>query len=157
MVSKRLKRIDFKLSDFSMPRDREAERLCNETSDIDEMLRLLQHPDPRLRVMALKNICPCRMNGQDIPEFWDHIFKMCVTERDTNVRKQLLHTLCDGSPTSRELEVIAAIESLNQDTRKIPQQRGQKKTKMNVEEKNIKRLCQKVLSNYRRTGEWNIL
>jgi len=33
-------------------------------------------------------------------------------EPNENVRYQILHTLCDGAPRSRELEVIAAIEQV---------------------------------------------
>ncbi len=59
---------------------------------------------------------------------------------DPAVRYQVLHNLCDGSPTARETEVIEAIEDMHND-----------------EDKYIRRRVHQVLANYRRTGKWNIL
>lgn len=56
------------------------------------------------------------------------------------VRYQVLHNLCDGSPKSREDDVINALEGMHND-----------------EDKVIRRRVHQVLSSYRRTGEWNVM
>jgi hypothetical protein len=59
---------------------------------------------------------------------------------DPGVRYQVLHNLCDGSPNTREIEVIEAIEDMHND-----------------EDKYIRRRVHQVLASYRRTGKWNIM
>jgi len=63
-----------------------------------------------------------------------------IDDPDPVVRYQVLHNLCDGSPKIREEEVIKALESMHNDT-----------------DPYIRRRVHQVLSNYRRTGKWNIL
>jgi len=63
-----------------------------------------------------------------------------VSDSDARVRAQILHTVCDGSPTHEEERVAAALEAFNRDP-----------------DADIRRRAHKVLSSYRRTGRWNIL
>ena len=58
----------------------------------------------------------------------------------TNVRDQVLHTLCDGSPTQMEYDVAEALEKFNRDP-----------------DSGIRRKAHKALTAYRKTGKWNIL
>ena len=53
---------------------------------------------------------------------------------------QVLHTLCDGSPAHMEFKVAEALEDFNRDP-----------------DSKIRRQAHKVLSNYTRTGKWNIM
>lgn len=56
------------------------------------------------------------------------------------VRYQVLHNLCDGSPNDREEEVIAAVKTFERDSCK-----------------KIKRAVNQVLASYNRTGKWNVM
>jgi len=56
------------------------------------------------------------------------------------VSAQVLHTICDGSPSHLEDRVADALESFNRDSNKA-----------------IRRQAHKVLASYTRTGKWNVL
>lgn len=83
-------------------------------------------------------MCPCKVK-QDIDLFWARIFEM-VDDFDPDVRYQVLHTICDGSPNHLELQVKDALEKFNRDP-----------------DKKIKRRTHKVLASYLRGRKWNIL
>ncbi|CAF3572412.1 unnamed protein product [Rotaria socialis] len=117
---------------------KEAIRLCRETEDIKTILELTNHVDPIVRQRALKEICPCRVKD-DIDVFWERVVEMTDDPAD-NVREQVLHTLCDGSPDHMEMKVLEALEKFNRDSNPY-----------------IRRRAHKVLSAYRRSGKWNIL
>ncbi|EGG22138.1 hypothetical protein DFA_04256 [Cavenderia fasciculata] len=61
-------------------------------------------------------------------------------DEDPKVRYQVLHNCCDGSPSWRENDVIHTIESMHNDS-----------------DPKIRRTVHKILTNYSRTGAWNIL
>jgi hypothetical protein len=63
-----------------------------------------------------------------------------VDDEDDDVREQVLHNLCDGSPPHMEYKVKEALESFNTDPNKY-----------------IRRRAHKVLGSYLRTGKWNVL
>ena len=56
------------------------------------------------------------------------------------VRRQVCHTLCDGSPGHLEAAVETALQRFNTDQDPV-----------------LRRTAHKVLGVYRRTGRWNIL
>ena len=116
----------------------DKKNICNNTDDINTIISLTKDSNPQVRVTALKSMCPCHVKA-DIDLFWDRIIEM-VNDEDDNVRYQVLHTLCDGSPSHRENNVMDAIEIFNRD-----------------KNKDIKRRAHKVLASYRKTGRWNIL
>ncbi|CAF1221873.1 unnamed protein product [Rotaria sordida] len=117
---------------------KDALRLCRETEDIKTILELTNHVDPIVRQRALKEICPCRVK-EDIDAFWERVMEMIDDPAD-NVREQVLHTLCDGSPDHMEMKVLDALEKFNRDSNQY-----------------IRRRAHKVLSAYRRSGKWNVL
>ena len=63
-----------------------------------------------------------------------------VEDDDEDVRYQVLHTLCDGSPRHLEERVMDAVYTLNRDTNK-----------------KTKRAAHKVMASYRKNGKWNIM
>jgi hypothetical protein len=63
-----------------------------------------------------------------------------VDDSNATVRRQILHTICDGSPGHLEERVADALEVFNRDT-----------------DGAIRRQAHKVMTCYRRTGKWNIL
>ncbi|KAK3584658.1 hypothetical protein CHS0354_001237 [Potamilus streckersoni] len=117
---------------------KEALRLCAETTDIDVIIDLTKHDNPQVRQRALREMCPCRVKA-DLADFWNRVLEMIDDEAD-NVRQQVLHTLCDGSPNHLESDVAKALEEFNRD----PNSR-------------IRRMAHKALTAYRKTGKWNIL
>jgi hypothetical protein len=106
--------------------------------DIQEFLLHTRSPDPKIRKMYLRELCPCHVK-HDVDVIWDRIFEM-VKDPDPDVRYQVMHNLADGSPASRENDVIAAFEILHNDP--------------NLK---IRRKVHQVLGHYRKTGKWNIL
>ena len=112
---------------------------CRDTEDLNDINTLLDHPSARVRVAALEQICPCRIWGFDDEEIWNKVFAMS-NDPDLGVRKQVLHTLCDGSPPIFEREVIEAVENFNSEP-----------------DRDLRRMAHKVLDHYRRTGKWNIM
>jgi len=76
---------------------------------------------------------------KDLSEFWSRVLEM-LDDKDATVRQQVLHTLCDGSPSHLEMEVADALDVFNRDP-----------------DAKIRRMAHKALTSYRRTGKWNIL
>eukprot|EP01114_Cavostelium_apophysatum_P019077 TRINITY_DN6037_c0_g1_i1.p1 TRINITY_DN6037_c0_g1~~TRINITY_DN6037_c0_g1_i1.p1 ORF type:complete len:266 (-),score=52.56 TRINITY_DN6037_c0_g1_i1:70-786(-) len=105
---------------------------------VDEFMRLTLDENPAVRKTALRELCPCHVK-HDVEQFWLRITSM-TKDPDPKVRYQVLHNLCDGSPKEREEMIISAIEEMHND-----------------EDRYIRRRVHQVLSNYRRTGKWNIL
>jgi hypothetical protein len=63
-----------------------------------------------------------------------------VSDEDAKVRPDVLHTLCDGSPRTREPDVVAALERLYNDP-----------------DPKLRRKVRRVLTQYRAGGRINIL
>lgn len=112
--------------------------LCRQTTDVNEVIALSRHPDPMVRQRALREMCPCRVKD-DLTEFWDRVVEMRDDPAE-NVRQQVMHTICDGSPNHMEATVAELLEDFNRD--RSPQ---------------IRRMAHKAMSSYYRTGKWNVL
>ena len=110
----------------------------NSTFDVDTLIEQTKDSNSSVRLNALKKMCPCKIK-EDIDVFWDRIFEM-VYDVDENVRYQILHTICDGSPNHLEEKVNDALEVFNRDPNN-----------------KIRRRAHKVIASYSRTGKWNIL
>jgi hypothetical protein len=91
--------------------------------------------DPRVRQVAVRNLCPCHLQG-DVPEVWDRLLDM-VDDPDDGVRHDVLHNLVDGSPRRIRAEVVGALEVLGRD-RRISRAR--------------RRFAQEAVRRYHRTG-----
>eukprot|EP01098_Paradermamoeba_levis_P010615 TRINITY_DN4469_c0_g1_i1.p1 TRINITY_DN4469_c0_g1~~TRINITY_DN4469_c0_g1_i1.p1 ORF type:complete len:242 (-),score=64.84 TRINITY_DN4469_c0_g1_i1:348-1013(-) len=122
----------------SSEEERPVSRKEDYEPEFQEFLQETWSDNPVVRKRALRDICPCRIK-QNVEEFWRRIIEMADDENPV-VRYQAMHNLCDGSPNSMEEEVLRVLEKLHYDS-----------------DKKIRRQCHRVLSNYRRTGKWNIL
>jgi vesicle coat complex subunit len=118
-----------------VPKDIDDEDVC---VSLEEFMKATHDPSAKVRKMALRELCPCHVK-HDVKEFWDRIIEM-IDDEDSEVRYQVLHNLCDGSPASREEDVIEALEKLHND-----------------KDKYVRRRVHQVLTSYRKTGKWNIL
>jgi len=105
---------------------------------VEEFVEATRNEDPSERMLALRELCPCHVK-KNIKEFWDRIIEM-IHDPDPDVRYQVVHNLCDGSPNEREFDVINAIKELEHDESRI-----------------VRRAVNRVLSSYNRTGKWNVL
>ena len=109
-----------------------------ETTDVEEIIELTKNPDPNVRKVAVRSICPCKVYDK-IDLFWERILAMTGDE-NVEVRANVLHVLCDGSPEHLEDRIILAVQQFNRD-----------------EDKSIRRRAHKVLGSYYKTGKWNVL
>jgi len=106
-------------------------------SSFDELIEATHSANPSVRKAALKEFCPCHVK-KEIELVWDRIFEM-ITDEDAIVRDQVVHSLCDGSPKTREDQVISALETL-----------------WNDPSEKVRKRVRRALTSYRRTGQWNI-
>ncbi|OWF50926.1 uncharacterized protein LOC110449844 [Mizuhopecten yessoensis] len=118
--------------------EKEAIRLCRSTTTIETIVDLTRHASPQVRQAALKEMCPCRVK-KDHDDFWKRVLEM-IDDEATNVRFQVLHTLCDGSPAHLEFDVAEALDKFNRDR-----------------DPKIRRTAHRVLTTYWKTGKWNVL
>ena len=102
-------------------------------NDIAAALAQTHDANPKLRRAALLTLCPCHVRS-DVTQIWDRMFEMQVDE-DPGVRSIVLHNLTDGSPRSREAEVVEALERLANDA-----------------DPKLRRRARRALSEYRQTG-----
>lgn len=109
-----------------------------ECDTVEEFIRLTRDEDWKIRKAALREMCPCHVK-KEIPEIWQRTLEM-YTDENAMVREQVVHSLCDGSPQSMELEVVEVLEKL-----------------WNDEDDKVKKKVRKALNSYRRTGKWNVL
>jgi hypothetical protein len=107
----------------------------NETEDI---ITETFSVDARTRRRAVRDLCPCHVQ-RDVEEIWRRLLQM-VNDPDDLVRYAVMHTLCDGSPASREADIIAALEGMYND----PSEK-------------LRRKVRHAVMSYRKTGKWNIL
>ncbi len=94
-------------------------------------------PDPRVRRTAVTHLCPCHLK-HDLPPVWDRLVAMAA-DPDRNVRNWVLHVLTDGSPQSRQPEVVQVLERMGHDP-----------------DPKLRRKARQILAHHRRTGNLNI-
>mmetsp|Transcript_33039 Transcript_33039/g.29279 ORF Transcript_33039/g.29279 Transcript_33039/m.29279 type:complete len:106 (-) Transcript_33039:52-369(-) len=105
---------------------------------MDEIIALTAAKDPKIRLKATQEMCPCHVKA-DREEFWNRIIEL-ATDSDEKIRYQVLHNLCDGSPPHLESRIVETLEIFNRDPNK-----------------KIRRAVHKVLGSYLHTGEWNVM
>jgi hypothetical protein len=114
------------------------EEKYKDMGDFKDVLVYTHSEDERIRLKALKELCPCKVKNK-VEVIWERIFEMVDDEND-QIRYQVLHNICDGSPPYVEEKMSDALEKFNRD--KDPE---------------IRRRAHKVLASYLRTGKWNVL
>ena len=106
-------------------------------SEIGSFLEKTHDHDPRVRRAAVTHLCPCHVK-RNHELVWDRMVEMAA-DSDPKVRNWVLHVLTDGSPRTRQDEVVQVLTRLHDD----PDQK-------------VRRKARKILAHYRRTGDLNI-
>lgn len=109
-----------------------------ELDTVEEFIGATRDEDWRVRKAALKEMCPCHVK-KEIPELWNRILEMYEDE-NAMVRDQVVHSLCDGSPASMELQVVETLEKMWCD-----------------KDERVRKKVRRALNSYRRNGKWNVL
>ena len=137
----------------------------------EEVIAITHDPSPKVRREALRDMCPCHVK-RNVESLWARIMEM-ANDPDATVRYQVMHNLCDGSPACREDDVIRTLEGMFSpllpplSTSPFPSSASCLPLPLllltfyaamhNDPDKKVRRRVHQVLSNYRRTGKWNIL
>lgn len=106
--------------------------------EIEGLLAQSHDPSPEVRRRAVHAMCPCRVLAND-GHIWDRLLEMTADE-DVRVRGDVFHTLCDGSPRSRQAEIVHVLGRMQQDP-----------------DPKLRRRVRKLMAHYRATGQINIL
>ena len=106
--------------------------------EVQELLGQTYSADARDRAGAVRALCPCHVKRNE-PRVWDRMIELAC-DPDAEVRRQVLHVLADGSPRERERQVVNAIETIAQDR-----------------DETLRRRARKVLAQYRKSGNINVL
>ena len=111
--------------------------MSTHSSDLAFFLEETHHGDPRVRRSAVTHLCPCHVK-RNHGEVWDRMLSM-ASDPDIKVRRWVLHVLTDGSPRSREAEVVQVLGKMRDDS-----------------DLKLRRRARKILDHHRRTGGLNI-
>jgi hypothetical protein len=96
-------------------------------------LMLPHDDDPKVRQVAVRNLCPCHIQG-DVTEVWERLFELSGDD-DTGVRGDVLHTIVDGAPRHMREQAVALLEAFRNDP-----------------DRKHRRVANTRLALYRRTG-----
>jgi hypothetical protein len=75
---------------------------------VPELLELTCDTSPRVRRVAVKNLCICHVQ-QHVASVWERLLAM-ANDTDAGVRIDVLHALTDGAPREYEARVVNVVE-----------------------------------------------
>ena len=105
---------------------------------MEDSLMKTYDENPIVRAKAVRKLCPCKLKRDD-EEVWERLLEL-ADDPDAKVRMNVLHTMCDGSPSHIGEYIEDILNKFGRDA-----------------DKEIKRKSHKVLASYLRTGKWNVL
>jgi vesicle coat complex subunit len=86
---------------------------CPTDDQIPRLLAYTCDDDPKVRRLALKHLCPCRMQRQR-DQVWERVFEMTL-DPDPGVRRDAVHAMTDGSPREMAPLVMTHLEPMLRD------------------------------------------
>jgi vesicle coat complex subunit len=86
---------------------------CPTEQLVPALLALTHDEDPRVRRLALKHLCPCRLRRQRDP-VWARVFQL-TNDPDAGVRRDAVHAMTDGSPREYAEQVRSHLEAMRRD------------------------------------------
>jgi hypothetical protein len=107
-------------------------------AEVAELIELSHAHDPRVRKIAVINLCPCHVRS-NIPAAWDRVLAM-RDDPDPIVRRAVVHMLSDGSPRERAPQIVEALDGMRNDADRV-----------------VRRDVRRILASYHRTGRVNVL
>ena len=110
---------------------------CPGEEQLPQLLALTLDADPKVRRLALKHLCPCRLQRQRDP-VWTRVFEL-TDDPDPGVRRDAVHAMTDGSPREYAAQVRSALEAMRRDP--DPQ---------------VRKYVARTLDAIRRTGRINV-
>ena len=110
---------------------------CPSEQQVPQLLAFTHDEDPKVRRLALKHLCPCRLQRQR-DQVWGRIFEL-TDDPDPGVRRDAVHTMTDGSPREYAARVQSHLEAMRRDP--DPQ---------------VRRYVNRTLDAIRRTGGVNV-
>ena len=110
---------------------------CPTGGHVDELISHTFDDDPKVRRLALKHLCPCRVQ-RERGDVWDRIFEM-AEDSDRGVRMDVVHAMTDGSPRDMADRVRRRLEEMRRD-----------------DDRAVRRYVARTLATQRRTGRINV-
>jgi len=100
-------------------------------------LELTHDEDPKVRRLALKHLCPCRLQRKrDL--VWERVFEL-TGDPDPGVRRDAVHAMTHGSPRDYGARVRSQLEAMRHDA-----------------DLHLRKYVNRTLSAIRRTGRVNV-
>lgn len=110
---------------------------CPTRAQVDELIVHTYDADAKVRRLALKHLCPCRVRRQR-QDVWDRVFEMAA-DPDAGVRMDVVHALTDGSPREMADRVRRQLQDMRLDRDPL-----------------VRRYVNRTLATQRRTGRINV-
>jgi hypothetical protein len=110
---------------------------CPAEDLIPRLLELTDDDDPLVRRLALKHLCPCRLQRQR-DAVWTRVLEL-AGDHDPGVRRDAVHAMTDGSPREHAAVVRSRLEEMRNDP-----------------DPKVRKYVRKTLDTMRRTGRVNV-
>lgn len=110
---------------------------CPSEELIPSLLQFTRDPDPLVRRLALKHLCPCRLQRQR-DAVWARVFEL-TGDIDAGVRIDAIHAMTDGSPREFSDRVYAQLDDLRNDP-----------------DPKVRKYVRRTVTHIRRTGRVNV-
>lgn len=86
---------------------------CPSEDQLARLLAITRDDDPKVRRLALKHLCPCRLQRKR-DEVWERVFEL-TRDPDAGVRRDAIHAMTDGSPREFASTVLVHLEPMIRD------------------------------------------